>query len=142
MDEFNQEHDALLDSALNELTIVPLPPDFTNQIMANVHAANAQPAQRYAVPAASIRYRLQFLDIALALFWSLVLVFIWMIALWWTGLIRLDWLPQVQHSFSFVEQLSLTNSSFLLVGIIVLLLEMCLLGLVAVNLFGERPTAL
>lgn len=140
MDEFNQQHDALLNSALNELPIVPLPPDFTNQVMANLLAQNAQTAQRDAVLAVTIRYRLQFLDVALALFWSLALFFIWMIAFWWTGLIHLDWLPQTPHSFSFVEQVSLANPFLLLAGIIFLVLEMSLLGLLAVNLLGERPT--
>ena len=163
MDEFNQQHDALLDSALNELAITPLPPDFTNQVMANIHPAkcrrsvdrvpktsanlgkprpNAHSAHRHAVPSTPIRFRLQFLDIALALFWSLALAVIWIITLWWTGLLRLDWLPQAQPSFSFVEQLSLINPSFLLAGIILLLLEMSLLGLVGMNLLGERPSAL
>jgi hypothetical protein len=142
MDEFNQQQNALLDSALNELAIAPLPPDFTNQVIANIHAANAHSTQREAVPAAPIRFRLQFLDIALALFWSLTLAVIWMITLWWAGLLRLDWLPQAQPSISFVEQLSLTNPSLLLAGIILLLLEMSLLGLVGLNLLGERPSAL
>ena len=149
MDESNQQQNALLDSALNEMTIVPLPPDFTNQVIVNIHPAkcrkprpNAHSAYRYAVPSTPIRFRLQFLDIALALFWSIALTFIWMIALWWTGLLRLDWLPQAQLSFSFVDQLSLTNPSLLLAGIILLLLEMSLLGLVGMNLLGERPSAL
>jgi hypothetical protein len=142
MDEFNQQQNTLLDSALNDLAIAPLPPDFTNQVMANIHALTVHSAQREAVPAAPIRFRLQFLDIALALFWSLALAVIWMITLWWTGLLRLDWLPQAQPNFSFVEQLPLINPSLLLAGIILLLLEMSLLGLVAVNLLGDRPSAL
>ncbi len=142
MDESNQRQDALLDSALNELLIAPLPPDFANQVMANIHLADVHSAQRYAVPSTPIRFRLQFLDIALALFWSLVLTFIWMITLWWTGLLRFDWLPQAQISFSFVEQLSLTNPFLLVAGIILLLLEMSVLGLVGVNLLWERPSAL
>ena len=40
-------------------------------------------------------------------------------------------LPQTQPSFSFVDHLSLTSPSLLLAGIILLLLEICLLGLVA-----------
>ena len=133
MDEFNQQQDHLLDSALNELPLAPLPSDFTRQVMAVV-----QPASQEVVTAVPIRFRLQFLDIALAMFWSLALVFIWLATLWWTGLLRFDWLPQVQASFSFVEQLSPANPSFLLGGIILLLLEMCLLCLVGVNLLGER----
>ena len=131
MDEFDQQQDALLDSALDELPLEPLPSDFTRRVMAGVHAV-----QREAMPAASIRFRLQFLDIALALFWSLALIFIWLATLWWTGLLSLEWLPQARADFSLVEQMPLTNASLLFAGIMLLLLEMSLLGLVGVNLFG------
>ena len=142
MDEFNQLQDALLDGALNELSITPPPPDFTAQVMANIHSLNGRSAQTQTVPTTPIQFRLQFLDIALALFWSLTLIVIWITSLWWTGLLQPDWLPQMQAGFSLVDQLPLTNSSFLLVGIFLLLLEMSLLGLVGVNLLGERPSAL
>lgn len=134
MDEFNQQQDALLESALNELPLVPLPPDFTRQIMAAVYAAQSE-----AVPATPIRFRLQFLDIALALFWSLALVFIWLTTLWWTGILHIDWLPEAQINVSLLNQLSLAYPTLLIGGIMLLLLEMCLLGLVGVNLFGEHP---
>lgn len=133
MDELNRQQDALLGSALNELPLAPLPPEFTTQVMTTIHSA-----KREVLSDAPIRFRLQFLDIALALFWSLVLAFVWTITLWWTGLLRLDWLPEAQASFSFVDQLVVTNPSLLLGGIMLLLLEMCLLGLVGVNLLGER----
>jgi len=131
MDEFDQQQDALLDSALDELPLEPLPSDFTRRVMAGVHAV-----QREAMPAASIRFRLQFLDIALALFCSLALILIWLATLWWTGLLSLEWLPQAQAGLFLVEQLSLANASLLFSGIILLILEMSLLGLVGVSLFG------
>ena len=142
MDEFNKLQDALLDSALNKLPITPPPPDFTAQVMANIHSLNGRSAQTQTVPTTPIQFRLQFLDIALALFWSLTLIGIWITLLWWTGLLQPDWLPQMQAGFSLVDQLPLTNSSLLLAGIFLLLLEMSLLGLVGVNLLGERPSAL
>lgn len=142
MDEYNQLQDALLDSALNELPVSPLPPGFNAQVMAHIHAPNVPSTPRQAIPSTPIHFRLQFLDIALAFFWSLTLIVICIAALWWTGLLQLDWLPQAQTSFSLVDQLGLTNASLLLTGIMLLLLEMCLLGLVGVNLLGERPSAL
>jgi hypothetical protein len=143
MDDFSQQQDAQLDSALNQLPIVPLPPDFTDQIMVNIRSATAHSVQRHVVQNISfppVRYRLQFLDIALALFWSLTLIFTWMIILWWMGILRLEWWPQVQPSFYFIDQLSMANPAYLLAGIIFLLLEMSLLGLVGVSLWGERPS--
>lgn len=137
MDDFNQQEDTLLDSALNKLTIAPLPHNFTNQVMAAVHSANAQTTQNNA--AAPVRFRLQFLDVALALFWSLALAVVWIFVLWLTGVLPINWLPQMQTSFSIIDQLTMTNPALLLTGIILLLLEMSLLGLIGLNLLGERP---
>ena len=135
MDEFNHRQDALLDHALDELPLAPLPADFTRDVMAAVQAA-----QREAAATAPIRFRLQFLDIALAVFWSAVLVFIWAFTLWWTGVLHLEWLPAAQAGFSLFDPLSAGNPALLLVGIMLLLLELCLLVLVGANLWGERPT--
>ncbi|NCF66448.1 MAG: hypothetical protein GWP61_10745 [Chloroflexi bacterium] len=142
MDEFNQQQDVLLDSALNELPIAPLPPDFAHQVMVNVRSTNAYPAQRTAeqiYSATPIRFRLQFLDVSLALFWSLALLLVWAIVLWWTGLLRLNWLPQVQPIVSSIDPVAVANPVYLFAGIIIILLEISLLGLVGVNLLGERP---
>ena len=142
MDEFNQQQDVLLDSALSELPIAPLPPDFAHQVMVNVRSTNAYPAQRTAkqiYSATPNRFRLQFLDVSLALFWSLALLLVWAIVLWWTGLLRLDWLPQVQPIVSSIDPVAVANPVYLFAGIIIILLEISLLGLVGVNLLGERP---
>lgn len=135
MDEFNPRQDTLLDRSLNELPFAPLPADFTRDVMAAVQAA-----QREAAPATPTRFRLQFLDIALAVFWSVVLAFIWAFTLWWTGVLHFKWLPAVQASFSLFDPLSAANPALLLGGIMLLLLELCLLVLVGVNLWGERPS--
>ena len=139
MDEFNEQQDALMDNALYKLAIVPLPPDFTRQVMANVQALQRHTNQRSA--SAPIRFRLQFLDIALALFWSSLIAVVWVFVLWLTGNLPFDSLLQIQQSFSIIEQLSLINPAVLLGGIILLLLEISLLGLIGVNLLGERPSA-
>ena len=75
------------------------------------------------------------------MFWSLTLAVVWIFVLWWTGVLRLDWLPQLQSSYSFIDQLAMTNPAYLLGGIILLLLEISVLGLVGMNLLGERLTA-
>lgn len=137
MDDFNQQEDTLLDSALNKLAISPLPPDFTHQVMAAVHLANTRSTQNNA--AVPVRFRLQFLDVALALFWSLALAVVWIFVLWLTGILPVNWLPQAQSNFSLLDQLSPANPTLLLTGIILLLLEMSLLGLIGLNLLGERP---
>jgi hypothetical protein len=134
MDEFDQRQDSLLNNALNELPLAPLPADFTKQVMRRIHLE-----QNEAGSAAPVGFRLHFLDIVLALCWSLILVFIWLTTLWWAGLLRIDWLPEAGADIFFVEQLSLSNPSILLAGIMLLLLEMCVLGLVGLNLLGEQP---
>lgn len=135
MDDFHQQQESLLNSALNDLPRAPLPPDFIAQVMARVHAVQA-PVPRAAAP---IRFRLQFLDIALAGFWSLALGAIWLFVLWWAGLLPLSWLPQVQSALPTIAQPSLANPALLLAGAIIILLELILLGLVGMNVLGERP---
>lgn len=143
MDDFNPQQDTLLDSALNELPMAPLPSGFTTQVMAAIQAEAANPTARTArqtQPYPTIRFRLQPLDVALALFWSLVLIVIWLTTLWWTGALTIDWLPPVQANFSLVEKLSFANPGLLLAGVILVILELSVLGLVGFNLLGERPT--
>ena len=140
MDEFNQQQEALLGGALNELAIAPLPLDFVNQVLANIHSANTFTPAAQANSDTPVRFRLQFLDIALALFWSSTLAGLWMIILWWTGLLRLDWLPQAQLNFSLIDQLSNSNPAILIVLTILLLVEISFLGLLGWNLLGERPS--
>ena len=137
MNNFNQEQERLLENALNNLPLAPLPSGFTNRVMAAV-----QTGSRQAVPNGSstpIRFRLQFLDIALALFWSLALAVIWLFVLWWAGLLQLPGLSPVLPIFPIIEQLSRINPTMLLGGAIIILLEMSLLGLVGLNVLGERP---
>lgn len=134
MDDFNQQQDTLLDSALNQLPTAPLPPDFTRRVMVQIQSAAVPSRTAESYTAAPIRFRLQFLDVALALFWSLALVAVWAFVLWWTEVLPLNLLPQPQLSFSIVDQLPLTISPLLMLGVILTILELTLLGLVGVNL--------
>ncbi len=134
MDEYNQQ-DALLEKTLNQLPITPMPPDFVNQVMTRLDTVTAAHQ-----PTTPIRFRLQFLDVVLALFWSATLVFVWLIILWGTGMIQFAWLPSIQPSFAFLEHLSSLNPTILIGGTMLFLLEIGLLGLIGLNLLGERPS--
>lgn len=138
MDEFNPHQDSLLNSALNKLPVAPLPPNFVAQVLEHVQAV--QTTTRLNLPTPPIRFRLQFLDIALALFCSGILAIIWLIILWGTGNIQFNWLPTMQPNFTFIDQFSMLNPSLLVGGVILFLLEISLLGLVGLNLLGERPS--
>ncbi len=139
MDEFNQQ-DALLDKALGNLPIAPLPPDFVNQVMATIETVDVAQSQSVNRSPSPIRFRLQFLDIVLALFWSAILAAVWLIILWWTGIMQLNWLPPIQSTFNFGEHLATLNPSLLIGGTLLFLLELSLLGLIGLNLLGERPS--
>ncbi len=127
MNNFQQEENTLLDNALNQLPLAPLPPGFTRQVM-NAIGQNAP----------AVRFRLHFIDIALALFWAMVLAAVWLIVLWLTGILSPAWLSFESFSFKPGEQLALSNPSLLVGGSLLLLLEVSLLGLIGLNLLGDR----
>ena len=77
MDELNQHQNALIDTALDEYPLAPLPPGFINQVMRRVTALP--------LTAEPIRFRLQFLDLALSFFWAGILLLGLMLILWLTG---------------------------------------------------------
>lgn len=130
MNSFDQEQDALLDNALNQLPLAPLPPGFSQQVM--IAIAQSAPA---------VRFRLHFIDIVLAMFWALILAIIWLVVLWVSGIINPAWLPFETFSFKFSTQMTPYNPLLLIGGSILLLLEVSFLGLIGLNLLGDRLSA-
>ncbi|MDX1418105.1 MAG: hypothetical protein R3293_28140, partial [Candidatus Promineifilaceae bacterium] len=91
MNEFEQLQDEILAKALDEIPVASLPPGFIANVMANVHPRAPQVSPNGTQR--PTRFRLQFLDVALAVFWSLALLTVWGITLWWTGLFSPAWMP-------------------------------------------------
>jgi len=123
----NQPLDTMIEEALNNTPLEPLPPGFVNQVMVHVQAASPT--------AAPPRFRLDFLDWALplfsALFALLVLGFVgrWQILGLAEGLSQAT-VTAVYHSFS---------PDWLFVSGLVIFAEIFLAAAVGVWVWFDRP---
>ncbi len=117
-----------LDEALQSYPLADLPPGFVQRVMARVAA---QP--RTAVP----RFRLQFLDVAVALAWSSLFVLVLVGIFSYTGQIQVEWLP-VRTLTAWLAGVPTAVSLWLGLGVIIIA-EITLGLLVCTQLWQDRP---
>lgn len=140
MNDQNPVLDPLIDEALEQRPIAPLPPGFVNQVMARIQAVPEKASRKV------IRFRLELLDTAMPVLAACLVV----LALGLTGqLVFLDLAAPVNWSmvlpstiFSQPTEWSLTNSNW--VGLIGLLTfaEICLGILFCLWHWEDRPLIL
>jgi hypothetical protein len=132
MDEHTAYQDQLIDTALDERPIAPLPPAFVERVMARVHEAPAATARP------PVAFRLELLDIAVPLLLACLVV----LGLTLAGQLAvlgistpLDWPVMLQAArWSFPPWLDLF--------VVILFAELCFTALFCVWLWLDRPLSL
>ena len=131
MNELNRRQEALIDTTLGDYPLAPLPLDFAEQVMARIDAAQPAPT--------AIRFKLQFLDIALSLFLAIFVSLSLVLGLWLTGILDIVWLPNFQLNLAVTSLLNQGDLAWWRIGGALIVGEFVLAILVCVNLWGDRP---
>ena len=119
----NESHDNLLTQALESVPQAPLPPGFVNRVMTRIEPAPLPP-----------RFRLQFVDLAVPAFASLLLVTLILLAA------QTDWLPLLLGGETVVSPLTSFQLTPTLTAIIMAVVgELALLGMLCWGLWGDSP---
>ena len=119
----NESHDNLLTQALESVPQAPLPPGFVNRVMTRIEPAPLPP-----------RFRLQFVDLAVPAFASLLLVTLILLAA------QTDWLTLLLGGETVVSPLTSFQLTPTLTAIIMAVVgELALLGILCWGLWGDSP---
>lgn len=120
----NELHDNLLTQVLESYPQAPLPSGFVNRVMAEIEPAPLPP-----------RFRLQFVDLAVPAFASLLLVTLILLAA------QTDWLPLLLGGETAVFPLTLPQLTPTLTAVIMAVVgELALLVIFCWGLWGDAPT--
>ena len=131
MDELNQYQNSLIDAALDEYPLTPLPPGFTNQVMSRVTALP--------ISTEPIQFRLQFLDVVLSFFWAGILSLGLILILWLMGQLAAPGAVDLQNSLTAVGQTGIMNLTWLGIGGALLAVEILFVVVVCVYLWLDQP---
>ena len=119
----NESHDNLLTQALESVPQAPLPPGFVNRVMTRIEPAPLPP-----------RFRLQFVDLAVPAFASLLLVTLILLAA------QTDWLPLLLGGETVVSPLTSFQLTPTLTAVIMAVVgELALLVIFCWGLWGDSP---
>lgn len=123
MDEQNHRQERMIDTALDEYPLAPLPPGFVEQVMSRISAPQ---------PVTPAPFKLQFLDVALPAFVAVFTAIVWGVGSWLAGQWYLPWLPDSPVTMEPVQQAMsqlapwFSTSLILLAGSSVLIASLCL----------------
>ena len=125
----NEQTEALLDTALTTVPLAPLPDGFM--------ARTLQRLPPRAVPA--IRFRLDFLDVALPVGIAVFAAAILLVICWSTGILALNWFPAPATPLTLPSLTSLSLTTWAGIGVLVLAIEatLAMVGVLAYSLWGD-----
>lgn len=132
MDERTQLADELIDSALAERPLAPLPAGFTERVMAQVQTAQAQSG------AIAIRYKLELLDVALPLLAACLVV----VVLALTGQLTFLGVPPPIDWTAALQSIEWSAPEWLDWIALLLVAELCFGALFCIWLWLDRPLSL
>ena len=125
----NEQTDVLLDTALTTVPLAPLPDGFMARTLRRLPPR--------AVPV--IRFRLDFLDVALPVGIAVFAAAILLVIGWSTGILALDWFPAPATPLTLPSLTSLSLTTWAGIGVLVLAIEatLAMVGVLAYSLWGD-----
>ncbi len=125
----NEQTDVLLDTALTTVPLAPLSDGFMARTLRRLPPR--------AVPV--IRFRLDFLDVALPVGIAVFAAAILLVIGWSTGILALDWFPAPTNPLPLPPLTSLSLTTWAGIGVLVLAIEatLAMVGVLAYSLWGD-----
>ena len=125
----NEQTDTILETALTTVPLAPLPAGFMARTLRQLPPR--------AVPV--IRFRLEFLDMALPLAIGVFAAAILLVMGWYTGILSLDWFPTPANPLTLPSLTTLPLTTWAGIAVLVLAIEAMLtvVGVLAYSLWGD-----
>ncbi len=125
----NEQTDTILETALTTVPLAPLPTGFMARTLRQL------PPRAIAV----IRFRLEFLDMALPLAVGVFVAAILLVIGWYTGILSLDWFPAPANPLILPSFTTLPLTTWAGIGVLILAIEamLTMVGVLAYTLWGD-----